>query len=126
MNKTSFSKRESDDSEFSKEDSYEVRDEGNYETYRRKSLPEGYTAYRNNSQDNEVVYDRYDSVYEACEQPLQGEKVCLCFKKVFCCKIDWLFKYFKKHCLVSLPDWLLKKAPIKDSQLRKVTNIAQI
>ena len=61
MNKTSFSKRESDDSEFSKEDSYEIRDEGNYETYRRKSLPEGYTAYRNNSQDNEVVYDRYNT-----------------------------------------------------------------
>ena len=93
MNESSIvEKRESNDSEISKEDSYEVSDEGNYENYRRKSLPEGYTPYRNASQANELVYDRYNSVYEACEQPRQGEKLCFCFKKKFYCEIGWLFQ----------------------------------
>ena len=92
MNEISFVKeRESDGSE-SNEDSYESRNEGNYETYRRKSLPEGYTAYSNASQANELVYDRYDSVYEASENPLQEGKLSLCLKRIVCCKIGWLFQ----------------------------------
>ena len=43
--------------------SFQETDEEHYQNYRRKSLPEGYTTYRDTNQVNEVVYDRYNSVY---------------------------------------------------------------
>ena len=54
--------------------SNEESQERSYESYRDKSLPEGYTAYKNRSQVNEAVYDRYSSVYS--ENPSQKEKLC--------------------------------------------------
>ena len=62
--------------------SVDETEEGNYENYRRKSLPEGYTPYKDTDQVNEAVYDRYNSVYSTCERPDTGRKSC--------CKIGWL------------------------------------
>ena len=53
-----------------------------YVSYRRKSLPEGYTAYRETPQVESNVYDRYDSVYLATEKPN--------IRKKSCYKIGWL------------------------------------
>ena len=57
-------------------------DQGHYENYRPKGLPEGYTPYRDTHQVNELVYDRYNSVYSTNERPMSGGKSC--------CKIGWL------------------------------------
>ena len=70
--------RELDDSG----DSYRDSNEGSYDNYRSKNLPEGYIAYKETDQD--VVYDRYDSDYEAVEKPVQEEKTCSCLRKSFC------------------------------------------
>ena len=75
-------KRESD-----RDVSVDETDEGSYENYRRKSLPEGYTPYKDTDQVNEAVYDRYNSVYSTSERPDTGRKSC--------CKIGWLFNVSK-------------------------------
>ena len=51
-------RRESDDSGVF----YGESSEGNYENYRNKNLPEGYTAYKEIGKTGELVYDRYSSV----------------------------------------------------------------
>ena len=71
--------------------SVDETDEGSYENYRRKSLPEGYTPYKDTDQVNEAVYDRYNSVYSTVERPDTGRKSC--------CKIDWLLNISKLFIL---------------------------
>ena len=61
--------------------------EKHYEAYRTKNLPEGYTPYNGTGQAVELVYDRYDSDYEA-EQP--GQEPTTCIRKELCCKKGWL------------------------------------
>ena len=78
MNEMNTHQRELDDSGVSYRDS----NEESYDNYRSKNLPEGYTAYKETGQD--VVYDRYDSDYEAVEKPVQEEKTCSCLRKSFC------------------------------------------
>ena len=66
---------------------YENSDESNeesYEAYRTRSLPEGYKPYKETDQAVELVYDRYDSDYEA-EQPGQEPKSTPCNQKESCC-----------------------------------------
>ena len=76
MNESNFVRqRESDNS-------YCESSEQDYANYRSKNLPEGYKAYKETGQD--VVYDRYDSDYEAVEKPVQEEKTCSCLRKSFC------------------------------------------
>ena len=60
-------------------------DEGNYENYRRKSLPEGYTPYRENGQIVEGVYDKYDTEYN--ETSAEEANLHSCSKSKSCCKI---------------------------------------
>ena len=62
---------------------YGESNEENYDAYRTKNLPEGYTPYKGSDQAVELVYDRYDSDYEP-EQP--GQEV----KPTSCCKKGWL------------------------------------
>ena len=59
--------------------------EGSYEAYRPEGLPEGYTPYTGQVDQN--VYDRYDSYYAASERP-QQEKKC-------CPEIGWLLNLLK-------------------------------
>ena len=66
--------------------------EENYENYRRQSLPEGYTPYRETAQVAEAVYDQYDPDYAADETPDQEAQSCSCTRKKSCCKIGWLSK----------------------------------
>ena len=77
--------RESDDSN----DSYGESKEGNYEAYRNKNLPEGYTAYRETGQ--ELVYDRYSSVYS--RQSLKENKLRSLSRKLSCHQIGWLLNF---------------------------------
>ena len=63
---------------------YDESNEGSYENYRNKNLPEGYTDYEERNHD--VVYDRYDPLYEAFEKPVQEEKTWSCLRKNFCYK----------------------------------------
>ena len=66
---------------------YENSDESNeesYEAYRTKSSPEGYTPYKETGQAVELVYDRYDSDYEA-EQVGQEPRSTSCTRKESCC-----------------------------------------
>ena len=72
MNNINFPQKRESDQDLSLQES----DEGQYENYRRKSLPEGYTAYRENLRVNDLVYDRYDSVYSSGERPDTGKKSC--------------------------------------------------
>ena len=80
--------RESDESSVSHDKPHESdkcgesKEEG-YEAYRTKNLPEGYTPYNGTGQAVELVYDRYDSDYEA-EQPGKEPKPCI--PKESCCK----------------------------------------
>ena len=67
--------------------SFQETDEGHYQNYRRKSLPEGYTPYRDTQQVNELIYDRYNSVYSTNERPDTRRKTC--------CKIGWLLNVSK-------------------------------
>ena len=84
MNETNIARqRESDISSCSNDES----NVENYENYRTKSLPEGYTAYKKTEQN---VYDRYDTDYEDEETPDQGEDKGSCDSKKSCCKIGWL------------------------------------
>jgi len=86
MNETNLTQqRESDISSCSDDES----NGENYENYRTKSLPEGYTAYRKAGQADENVYDRYNSDYEGAETPDQGGDKRSC-KSKSCCKIGWL------------------------------------
>ena len=84
--------RESDESSVSHDKShksdgkYEKSGESNeesYEAYTTKKLPEGYTTYKEIGQAVELVYDRYDSDYEA-EQPGQEPKPVTCTPKESC------------------------------------------
>ena len=90
MNNINFS----DERESDQDVSIQETDEGNYENYRRKSLPEGYTAYNDTRQVNEVVYDRYNSVYSTGERPDFGRKSC--------CKIGWLLNVSKLFILLKI------------------------
>ena len=82
--------RDSNITDSSNEESHER----SYGEYRGKPLPEGYTAYKNRSQVNEAVYDRYGSVYS--ENPLQKEKLCLCSRRKYHCDLDWLSNFLDK------------------------------
>ena len=66
-------------------DTVDESDEGNYENYRRKSLPEGYTPYRENGQVVEGVYDKYDIEYN--ETSAEEAKPNSCSMDKSCCKI---------------------------------------
>ena len=78
MNNINFPQKREADQDLS----LEVSDEGQYENYRRKNLPEGYTAYREKLHVNELVYDQYNAVYSSDERPDTRNKSC--------CKIGWL------------------------------------
>ena len=54
--------------------SVDETEEGSYEKYRPKNLPEGYTPYKDTGQVNEVIYDQYNSVYSTSERPDTGKK----------------------------------------------------
>ena len=70
--------------------------EENYENYRRQSLPEGYTPYRETAQVDEAVYDQYDPNYAAEETPDQEAQSCSYTRKKSCWKIDWLSKLLNR------------------------------
>ena len=74
-----------------KYEKYGESNEENYEAYRTKSLPEGYTPYNGTGQAVELVYDRYDSDYEA-EQPGQGAKSTTAPNES-CCKKGWFSNF---------------------------------
>ena len=78
-----YQQRESDDSGVFYEDS----NEGSYENYRNKNLPEGYTAYKEIGQVCELVYDRYSSVYS--DAPMHEKKLTSLVGKRFSFKIGW-------------------------------------
>ena len=59
-----------------------------YEAYKTKSSPED-TPYKEADNVAELVYDRYDSDYEA-EQPGQEPTSTTCTPKESCCKKGWL------------------------------------
>ena len=89
--------RESDESSVShdksnesdgKHEKYGESKEEGYEAYKTKSSHE-YTPYNEADQAIEVVYDRYDSDYEA-EQPGQEPTSTTCTPKESCCKKGWL------------------------------------
>ena len=81
MNNINFPQERESDQDSSFQDTDASHDEGHYENYRRKSLPEGYTPYRETHQVNELVYDRYNSVYSSNERPDTERR---------CCQIGWL------------------------------------
>ena len=64
---------------------YDESNEGSYENYRNKNLPEGYTAYKEIGQVCELVYDRYSSVYS--DDSVHVKKLSLSTGKKFCFKI---------------------------------------
>ena len=64
---------------------YGYSNEGSYENYRNKNLPEGYTPYKEIGQVCELVYDRYSSVYS--DDSVHVKKVSLFTGKNFCFKI---------------------------------------
>ena len=67
---------------------YDESNEGSYENYRSKNLPEGYTAYKEIGQVCELVYDRYSSVYS--DDSVNVRKLSLSTGKKFCFKIGRL------------------------------------
>ena len=71
MNNFNFSQQREADQEFSYYDS----DAEYYENYSNKSLPEEYTAYNDTHEGDEVVYDRYNSVYSTTERPITRKKL---------------------------------------------------
>ena len=79
-------RRESDSGVF-----YGESSEGNYENYRNKNLPEGYTAYKEIGEIVELEYDRYSSVYS--EHSLQEEKLCSLKRKCSCRNIGWVLNF---------------------------------
>ena len=91
MNKSSFPQERESDQDSSLQETDASHDEGHYENYRRKSLPEGYTPYRDTHHVNELVYDRYDSDYSTNERPDAERKSC--------CKIGWLLNVSKFYVM---------------------------
>ena len=83
----SSQQRESDDSGVF----YGESSEGNYENYRNKNLPEGYTAYNENGKIGELVYDRYSSVYS--KHSLQEDKLFSLKRKCSCRNIGWVLNF---------------------------------
>ena len=82
MNEINFSQqRELDDSGVF----YDEPNEGCYENYRNKNLPDGYTAYKEIGQVCELVYDRYSSIYS--DAPMHEKKLSSLVGKRF--KIGW-------------------------------------
>ena len=104
--------KKSDDSSVSHDKSrksdkeYEKSGESNeesYEAYRTKSLPEGYTPYKETGQAVELVYDRYDSDYEG-EQPGQEPKSTSSNRKESCCTKGWLSNFKRRQlCIPGVP-----------------------
>ena len=84
-----------------KYEEYGKSKEKNYEAYRTKNLPEGYTPYNETSQPVELVYDRYDSDYEA-EQPGQGAKSTTAPNES-CCKKGWFSNFEIRDRLILYP-----------------------
>ena len=120
MNETNIARqRESDISSCSDDES----NGENYENYRTKSLPEGYTAYRKAGQADEVVYDRYDSDYEGAETPDQGVNQ---RSKQSCCKKGRLLDLKNAETEFLTEIFFTKKAFLKDCHWQKVTNIVHI
>ena len=78
--------RESDSGVF-----YGESSEGNYENYRNKNLPEGYTAYNENGKIGELVYDRYSSVYS--KHSMQEDKLCSLKRKYSCRYMGWVLNF---------------------------------
>ena len=101
--------RESDESSVSNDKSRESdgkyekyggpKEEG-YEAYGTKNSPE-YTPYNEAGQAVEVVYDRYDSDYEA-EQPGQGAKSTTAPNES-CCKKGWFSNFEIRDRLILYP-----------------------
>ena len=85
-----YHQRESNDSRLFYGDS----NEGSYENYRNKNLPEGYTAYKEIGQVCELVYDRYSSVYS--KHSVQEDKLCSLKRKCLCRNIGWVLTYCQK------------------------------
>ena len=85
-----YHQRESDDSGLFFGDS----NEGSYENYRNKNLPEGYTAYKEIGETGELVYDRYSTVYS--KHSLQEDKLCSLKRKCLCRNIGWVLTYCQK------------------------------
>ena len=92
MNIINFPQERESDQDSSIQETDVSRDEGHYENYRRKSLPEGYTPYRDTNQVNELVYDQIDPVYSTNERPDSGRKCC--------CKIGWLLNVSKFYIIL--------------------------
>ena len=92
MNIINFPQERESDQDSSLQETDASHDEGDYENYRRKSLPEGYTPYRDTHQVNELVYDRYNSVYSTNERRDAARKSC--------CKIGWLLNVSKLFILL--------------------------
>ena len=72
---------------------YEESNEGSYENYRNKNLPEGYTAYKEIGHIGELVYDRYSSVYSDNFEP--EKKQSLFTGKNFRFKTGLVFNFMK-------------------------------
>ena len=87
MDNTNFPQERESDQDFSVDET----DQGSYENYRRKNLPEGYTPYRDARNVNEAVYDQYDSVYSNNERSDASRKSC--------CKIGWLLNVSKFYII---------------------------
>ena len=66
-----------------KYEEYGKSKEKNYEAYRTKNLPEGYAPYNGSDQAVELVYDRYDSDYEADQADQEAKSAT---PKESCCK----------------------------------------
>ena len=90
MNEINFSRqRESEESGVF----YDESNEGSYENYRNKNLPEGYEAYKGIDQVCELVYDRYSSVYSG--DSVHEKKRSLFTGKKSCFKIGWFSHVIK-------------------------------
>ena len=86
MNNNNFPQERESDQDSSMQETDASHDQGHYENYRRKSLPEGYTPYRETHQVNELVYDQIDQAYSTNERPDSRRKSC---------KIGWLLNASK-------------------------------
>ena len=131
MNVDSAQQREQSNSRESY-NSYDESNEESYEKYGKRSLPEGYTPYKENGQVVEAVYDRYDTDYEGAETPDQEANLRL---KKSCCEKGGLLNL--KNSIGHLTDpegsefpteffFIDKKALLKDSHWPKVTNIVRL
>ena len=115
MNEINFIRqRESDNSDVF----YDQSNEGSYENYKNKNLPEGYTAYQEIGQVCELVYDQYGSIYS--QDSLQEKKLSSFVGKCFRFKIGW---FLILQNILIIHDSIISKNLFKDSHWRKVTNI---